>query len=157
MLFVDNDQPKIRHRCEYGKPRAEYDACAALLCGFPMTRACRLGQLTVQTDQAGIGKAGRDAFFQLRREIDLGDQHQRRPPGRQHALDQAQIDLRFTAAGHAVQQVSVKTLPVGLDAFEYLRLFAGQFRRRCRCFRRRNTSALARFGWVDAAQARRQG
>jgi hypothetical protein len=78
--------------------------------GQPVALAGGLGQLAVQADQPGSREAGGDARLELRRQVDLGHQHQRLPALRQHVGDQAQVDLGLAAAGDAEQQE-------GLEAF----------------------------------------
>jgi len=58
------------------------------------------------------GKACAHARLELRRQRDLGHQHQRLPAAREDRLDGAQVDLGLAAARDAVQQESLEATRV---------------------------------------------
>ena len=66
------------------------------------------------------------ASHQLRREADLGHQHQCAPAVTQCALDGVQVNLGLAAAGDAVQQERRKTRVRGIDRGDRGRLFVGE-------------------------------
>ena len=104
VLFVDDDEPEPRHRREHREPRAEHHVGEAEVRREPAGEALGRRQCTVQRDDVATGESLCEASFELRREVDLGHQHQRLPARIQTALGRAQIDLGLAAAGHAVQQ-----------------------------------------------------
>ena len=70
----------------------------------PVAQPLRRRQRTVQADHQMAREALREARLQLRREVDLGHQHQRLAALRQGSVGGAQIDLGLAAAGGAMQQ-----------------------------------------------------
>lgn len=54
----------------------------------------------------------------LRAQVDFRNQHQGLLAGREHSMDQLQIDLGLAAAGDARQQEGLKTTKAGADRFE---------------------------------------
>lgn len=72
---------------KHGQPRPEDDPCAAGERRPPIPTARRLAEFAVQTDQPGGRKTRRNASFELRREVDLGDQKQNLSPSRQRGVD----------------------------------------------------------------------
>ncbi len=156
VLFVDNDQAEVGHRGEHRQPGAEHDARRAVESGLPVARARRLGQFAVQTGQLRLGKARRDARFELRRQVDFRHQEQRLLSSRQRALDQPQVDLGLTAAGDAVQQMGAKAGTGGNGVQRHL-LFIRERRGRVRRQRLGGTFQNPRLRRIKAAQTGRQG
>ena len=72
-----------------------------------------------------IRKARAKKIFDLRRECDLGDQHQALPTLRMRRGDQAQIEFGFAAACCAVQKVHAEMLECRQHRVEHLLLFRG--------------------------------
>jgi hypothetical protein len=108
VFLVDDDQLQARQRHEHGEPGAEHDVGASLQRLEEAARARRIGHAAVGADDVRGGKARRDTAFELRRQGDLGHQHQRLAAAREHGVDGAQIDLGLAAAGDAVQQHDVE-------------------------------------------------
>ncbi|NKA48523.1 hypothetical protein GO302_01837 [Ralstonia solanacearum] len=106
MLLVDEDQREVRQRGQHRQPRAEHDARLAAMRRQPVQRARLLGQAAVQRGQRHAGEARRNARLQLRRQVDLGHQHQhlRGRIAREGIGDGVQVDLGLAAAGDPVQQ-----------------------------------------------------
>jgi hypothetical protein len=78
----------------------------------PVQHALAFRQAAVQGGQHHAGETGADIGFQLRRQVDFGNQDQDLSFGlaRQYLGASLQIHFRFAAAGHAVQQRRFKTL-----------------------------------------------
>ena len=104
VLLVDHDQPEPRHRREDRQPRAQHQIGQAQMCRQPAAQSLRRCHAAVQRDDAPAGEARREAGLELRRQVDLGHQHQRLPAGLEGAGRGVQVDLGLAASGHAVQQ-----------------------------------------------------
>ncbi len=106
VLLVDEDQREVRQRGQHRQPRAEHDARFAAVRRQPVQRARLLGQTAVQRSQRHPGKTRGNARLQLRRQVDLGHQHQhlRGRVAREGIGDGVQVDLGLAAAGDPVQQ-----------------------------------------------------
>ena len=104
VLLVDDDQAEPRQRREHRQARAEHQVGQAEVRRQPAAQALRRRQAAVQRDDAPAGEALGEARFELRRQVDLGHQHQRLPAGAERLCGGAQVDLGLAAAGHAVQQ-----------------------------------------------------
>ena len=109
MLFIDHDQPQIRHRCQHRHARAQHQPGHAGMRGQPAFEALRRRQAAVQRHHALAPQVRKTRFktrLQLRRQVDLGHHHQHlglRVFG-QHTGGGAQVDLGLAAAGAAKQQ-----------------------------------------------------
>ena len=108
VLLVDHDQLQARQRHEHGEPGAEHDVGVTRERFEETARARRIGHAAVGADHMRGGEARRDAAFQLRREGDLGHQHQRLAATGEDGIDGTQIDLGLAATGDAVQQHDVE-------------------------------------------------
>ena len=104
VLLVDDDQARPRERAEHSGARADDDAGAALAGTAPRRQPFAVAQVRVQHRQRRV-EARAKACDQLRRERDLGHEHQRLLAARDDGGDRAQIDLGLAAAGHAIQQM----------------------------------------------------
>jgi hypothetical protein len=104
VFLVDDHQAQARQRRKHRQPRAQHQVGAAQVRQQPVVQALRRRQAAVQADQAAARKALCEARFELRREVDLGHQHQHLAAGVQRALRGLQVDLGLAAAGDAVQQ-----------------------------------------------------
>ena len=103
MFLVDHDQPESRQRRKHGRARAEHDARAG-----PHAR-CAPGGQTLGVAQSGVqhgdraGQAVAESLDQLRRQRDLGHQHQHAAAASERARRALQVDLGLAAAGSALQ------------------------------------------------------
>jgi hypothetical protein len=133
----------------------------------PVGEALRRRQRAVQRDDVAAGEALGEARFQLRRQVDLGHQHQRLPPERERALGRAQVDLGLAAAGHAMQQHGRcrRVAAERLELLQRLRLLgarcgprrlAGRRRQRARDALAQLGDAVGELGVVELAQFGRQ-
>jgi hypothetical protein len=104
VLLVDDDQAQPRHRRKDRQPRAQHQVGAAQVRQQPVVQPLRRRQCAVQADQPPTRETGREAGFELRRQVDLGHQHQGLAAVGQRALGGLQVDLGLAAAGDAVQQ-----------------------------------------------------
>ncbi len=84
----------------------------------------------MQADHPRRREALRHAALELRRERDLGHQHQHLAAGRKHLLCDAQIDLGLATAGDALQQPGTKACGRRADLVDHCHLLGGQGRRR---------------------------
>ena len=159
VLLVDDDQPRPWQRREDRHARAQHEVGAAGQRQQPVAQPLRRRQPAVQADQHPAGEARGEARLELRREVDLGHQHQRLPAGVQRLGGGAQVDLGLARPGDPVQQHRAGRQP--LQHGERGRLFAGQRRqpgRRARGRRRRDRTrqpARDRRG-IEPAQLGRQ-
>ena len=103
VLLVDDDQAKVAHRREHGRAGPDTDARLAAAQALPFVVALAHAERRVQ-HRHHVAKARLKSPQDLRRERDLGDQHDRRAAPLQGILDRVQVDLGLARAGHAVQQ-----------------------------------------------------
>ncbi len=150
VLLVHDDQAERRHRREHGRARADHDRRAAGARRAPGLEPRAVGQRGMQRDDRR-GEALAKARDELRRQRDLGDQHQRAAARRQHPLDEAQVDLRLAAAGDAVQQECGEAPERGADGRDRRALVRGQHRPRSSGARGRRRRT-AREGFEPAAR-----
>ncbi len=127
VFLVHHDQPELRHRREHRRARAEHQACLATEGAAPGEEALVVGEPRMQHRHRGI-EALAEARQQLRRECDLGHQHQRPPPRGQYPFDEPQVDLGLAAAGDAVQHEGAKGPEGAPDRLHRQRLLLGQLR-----------------------------
>ena len=103
MFLVQNDQAQGWRGGEDRRAGAEQDGGLAPLHGQPGATSLVMSQPGVGHDQRRR-KAGAKAGFQLRGQVDLGEQDHRLLSPRQNGLDQAQINLGLAAAGDPLQE-----------------------------------------------------
>ncbi len=103
MLLVDDDEPELGHRCEHRRARAEHDARLRRCRRRARPRGARASVSAECSTASGAAKRSRKRPTQLRREADLGHQHQRALARREHALHEPQVHLGLAAAGDPVQ------------------------------------------------------
>ena len=160
VLLVHDDQAQPRQRGEHRHAGAEHDARRAQVRGEPAAQALRMRHAAVQRHDGRGAEALDEARLQLRREVDLGHQHQRLRlrVAREQALHGLQVHLGLAAAGGAEQQEGTG---LRVDVGERLGLVGGEFRgggaRRLRRGRRRALEATAELCGVQRTQLRRQG
>ena len=104
MLFVDHDQAQPRQRRKHAHAGAQHDVSPAQMRQQPVAQPLHRRQPAVQRGQPVLWEARSKAGLQLRREVDLGHQHQGLPACGQHLLGGMQVDLGLAAAGDTVQQ-----------------------------------------------------
>ena len=103
VLLVDDDQPEPLDRREDGRARADADARAAVAQAAPLVVALAGGELGVQ-HRDGVAEAVDEAADDLRRQRDLGDEHDHAAVLLERGRGGAQVDLGLARAGDAVQQ-----------------------------------------------------
>jgi hypothetical protein len=123
VLLVDHDEAQVAKRHQHRKARAEHHLRRAGLGGEPGAGALALAQVAVRGDQARAGEALAHVVLELRREPDLGHQHQRLAPAADRIGDQVQVDLGLAAAGHALQEDRVEALTPGEHGGDRIGLF----------------------------------
>ena len=104
MLLVDDDQPQPRQRREDGEPRADDELRVATGRGKPMLKPLRRGESAMQNCDARTLQRRCNAQLKLWREVDFRHEQQHLPALGDDALRRGEVDLGFTAAGHALQQ-----------------------------------------------------
>ena len=110
VLLVDDHHAERPHRREDRRARAERDADLAGAETPPGRQALLRRQPAVQHRHV-LAEARPKPRRQLRRERDLGHQHQGALPGRARGRDDLQVDLRLPGAGHAVQEKAGEPTP----------------------------------------------
>jgi hypothetical protein len=103
VFLVDDDQTRTRERCKHRGARADHDRCGPGLRGAPGLQPLEIGERGMQHGER-CTKARGEALDELRRQGDLGNEHERLLPACDDALDRAQIDLGLAAAGDPAQQ-----------------------------------------------------
>ena len=101
VFFIDDDESGLRERREDGRAGADHDAGSTAARTAPCGQALRIIEGRVQHGKR-CGETIRKPLRQLRRQRDLGHQHQCAAPGRERMLDRVQIDLGLAAAGDAM-------------------------------------------------------
>ena len=104
VLLVDDDQPEVGDRREDRRARADRDPRLAGAQPPPLVVALALAERGVQ-QRDGVAEAGLEAPDGLRRQRDLGHEHDHALPALERRGGGAQVDLGLARAGDAVQQV----------------------------------------------------
>ncbi len=115
VLLVDDDEVEPRHRGEDRQPRAEHDIGRAFRSLAPIRNPLAFGKPAMQRDRARAGQRLPHTRHELRRQVDLGDEHQNLAAACDAACGRAQIHLGLAAAGDAVQQEGRERLACGVD------------------------------------------
>ncbi len=126
VLFVDHDERKLGQGREHRQARAENDAGIAACGSQPCRSACHVLEPAVHQGKLGFGKRFPEAAFELWRQADLGNQHERLPAAFQHARDEMEIDLGLAASGDAVQEHRREAAEVRCDGVYRAGLVGGQ-------------------------------
>ena len=131
MLLVDDDEPDVGDRREDRRARADADLRLAGAQPVPLVAALPGRELGVQ-DGDGVPEAVDEARDDLRRQRDLGHEHDRAAPLGERRGGGLQVDLRLARAGDAVQQQArrIARRDRRLDLGEGDRLVGGQLRLR---------------------------
>ncbi len=103
VLFIDNDQPQVLKRQKQRRPRAHHHLRLPFGHHAPDAAAFGHGHARVP-----LGRFRAKAFVYPGQELlgqrDLGQQHQRLPPGAQGRRHGLQVHLGLARPGHALQQ-----------------------------------------------------
>jgi hypothetical protein len=133
VLLIDHDQRELGQRREHGQPRAKNDARVAARRRGPRRGSRHVLERAVQHRDARLGESFAKAGLELRRQADLGYQHQRLTARFEHAGDDVQVDLGLAAARDAMQQPGAEAAKAGGDGLRGAGLI------RCRGVARRKT------------------
>ncbi len=101
VLFVQDDQTQAGHRGEYRAART--DDHRNFVAGDALPMPAPLGIRHVAVQHRHLAEASAKALLGLRRQADLGHEHDRLPAIGDHFLDGADVNLGLAAAGDAVQ------------------------------------------------------
>ncbi len=98
MLLVDDDEPEPRNRREDRGAGTDDDTGLTRRDPLPLVAPFRLGPGGVQHGDA-VAEPGAEPADGLRRERDLGDQHDRSSPTLDRDRARLEVDLRLAGAG----------------------------------------------------------
>ena len=113
VFFVHDDQPQTRHRGKYRRLPAPTTTGTSSRNPLPMPTPLGIGHMAVQDGH--LAEASPKALLGLRREADLGHQHDRLPTVRDDFLNRADIDFGLAAARDAVQHDRLLLLCLSAD------------------------------------------
>ena len=130
VLLVDHDQAQPAHRGEHGRARADADARLPRPQPRPLVVALAGRELRVQ-DGDRVAEARDEARHDLRRQRDLGDEHDHAAAVREGLRGGPQVDLGLARPGDAVQQQPLARRG-GDDRAQRRGLVGGQLRLRPR-------------------------
>ena len=103
VLLVDDDEPHVGERREHGAARPDAHPRVAGAQPVPLVAALGGGELGVQ-DRDGVPEPIGEAGDDLRRQRDLGDKDDRRPPACEHCRGRLEIDLGLARPRDPVQE-----------------------------------------------------
>ena len=126
MLFIDDDQAKLRQRREHRGTRTDHHARLAGVSGAPAREAFSVAETRVQHRDRHREPCA-EALEELRREADLRHQHQRRAPALERAGGEPQVHLGLAAARYALQQEGAVLIRGRVDRLDRV------FLRRAQC------------------------
>ena len=104
MLLVDDDQADVGQRREHGRARSDADARLAACAAAATRRAARPRPSPEWSTATTSPNRAWNRADGLRRERDLGHEHDRAASGGERRLDRPQVDLGLARAGDAVEQ-----------------------------------------------------
>ena len=112
MLFIDDDEPQIFQRRKNGAARAHHNSRPARVNFMPFVVPFAFRQMAVENSDCilGIGETALETFDGLRSQRYLGHEHNRRPPPRQGRVNRLEINFRFSAASHSMEQDRLRFL-----------------------------------------------
>ena len=126
VLLVHHDHAQPWHRGEHRRAGAHHHARLAVGDAPVLGAAPGRGERAVQ-HRHGVAEAGLEAGGRLRRQRDLGHEHDRAASVRQLPLDRPQVDLGLARSGDTVQQHLVRAVrPRPLDRLHGSLLGIGQ-------------------------------
>ena len=114
VLLVDDDQAEVVQRREDGRARPDADARLTTAQALPFVVALVIGEGRVQ-DREAVSEPRPEARHRLRRQADLGDQHDRPAAAGQRRLDRGEVDLGLAGASDAVQELLAPALGLAVD------------------------------------------
>ena len=103
MLFVHDDEPEIADGREDGGTGADDDARLAASDPLALVPPLRLAERRVQNRDA-LAETGSEPTHRLRRQGDLGDEHDCSEPASERRCTGLEVDLRLAASRRAVQE-----------------------------------------------------
>ncbi len=110
VLLVDDDRAEVGERREDRRARANGDSLASLAQREPFVVPLAVAERAVQ-HRDGVAELGAKAIDGLRRERDLGHEHDRRLSIAQNEpLEKLEVDERLAAAGDPVKEKDVSAL-----------------------------------------------
>ena len=129
VLLVHADDADVAQRREDGRARADDDLGLTASDALPLVAALRVGQPGVEQGH-GVSEPRLESPQRLRRQRDLGHEHDRRPAARQRRGARLEVDLGLAAAGLAVEQeMTAAGIERGGDPCQRRVLLARQLRR----------------------------
>ena len=130
VLLVDADHTERRHRCEHRRPRTDDDACLAGRDAPALVAPLRLRERRVQHCNA-FAETRAEAAERLRRERDLGHEHDRTTVLCERCLAGSNVDLGLATSRRAEEQdVAALAVEQRGDAVERALLRVGEMRGR---------------------------
>ena len=117
VLLVHDDDAGAGQGDEDGGARADDHCCPPAARGQPSPHAIAPRERRMQHHHRDA-QPGPKSLDHLRREPDLRHQHQGLSTGRDHALDERQIDLGLPAARDTIEQEHVESAQGGLDRLD---------------------------------------
>ena len=112
MLFIDDDDPEVRNRSEDRRASPEHDARVSAEGASPRPEPLGIGERRVEHCHRRVESIA-ESPNELRRQTDLGHQHERAPTLLENALHETQVYLGLAAARDAVEDE-------GAEAIEHL-------------------------------------
>ncbi len=103
VLLVHANEAEPAHRREDRRPRADDDPRVAAGDPLPLVAALGVGQARVQ-ERNRVAEPRAEATDRLRRERDLGHEHDRPQPALERGRRSLEVDLCLAAPGRAVEQ-----------------------------------------------------
>ena len=114
VLLVDHDQPEPTHRREHRRARTDHHPC--LPGGDPLALVAPLGLGQSRVEQRDpLAEAGLEPAERLRRQRDLGHEHDRAQSALERGRAGLKVDLGLAAAGRAVEQKAALARVHALD------------------------------------------
>ena len=128
VLLVDDEQSGARQGHEHRGARPHNDICGAVAGVRPCRKPLAIGESGMQRLHAARQPCMK-AREKLRREPDLGNEHERLTPERDRLLDHLKVDFRLAAAGHAFQHERAELFEARLHRVHRVLLFGVEDRR----------------------------
>ncbi len=117
VLLVDDEHGELRQRREHGRARADDDARLAAVGAPPGVAALRSRERRMQDGGLGV-EPPPETLDELRRQRDLGHEHQRLAARGDRRRDDAHVHLGLAAAGDAMEQMDGEPAARGEDRLD---------------------------------------